>query len=381
MDIQQQLYELSLYAFNKPDSKERKAFFYHLLDHSQWYYHTEKDQVMNQLLSTPFHIQFQQQSLPMAGIGYVASYPEARGKGGIQSLFQQLLFDLKQEQIPFSLLAPFSQVFYRKFGYENVVKQTEIRFDHTALSFLKRPKQRYEYERTTFKKADIHQLQEIYQATLGKQNGTLDRQNWWWQYKQLKYPWHVAFIKKEDRYLGYMFYHMENQTFHIEEIATFSFDGLLALLQFAKGHSSTCQQFIFSAAPKELSFAFTDTQGLTIQTKDYMMGRIVDFAQFQSYLIMPSISSETNLCQIYIQDDSASWNTGTWSYMDQQWVKISEEQLSNVHYTGTIQSWTMFFFGASSLEDLLLTEELQCLCPHPLLQQYEVSSPHLYDYF
>ena len=62
---------------------------------------------------------------PMAGIGYVASYPEYRGEGGISAIMKEMLADLAKQKVALSYLAPFSYPFYRQYGYEQTFEQAE----------------------------------------------------------------------------------------------------------------------------------------------------------------------------------------------------------------------------------------------------------------
>lgn len=55
--------------------------------------------------------------VPMAGIGYVASYPEYRGQGHISKLMKEILQDLHEQDVPFANLAPFSESFYRHYWF------------------------------------------------------------------------------------------------------------------------------------------------------------------------------------------------------------------------------------------------------------------------
>ena len=59
--------------------------------------------------------------LSMGGVGYVSSLPEYRGNGGISRLMKEILSDLHEQGTAVSNLAPFSERFYRHFGYENTI--------------------------------------------------------------------------------------------------------------------------------------------------------------------------------------------------------------------------------------------------------------------
>jgi predicted acetyltransferase len=80
--------------------------------------------------------------MKMSGIGDVASYPETRGSGGIRNIFSAIFNDLHENGTELSYLAPFSQPFYRKFGYETVFDSEEIRIPKAVITQIKPEKKR-----------------------------------------------------------------------------------------------------------------------------------------------------------------------------------------------------------------------------------------------
>ncbi|MCH4193220.1 MAG: GNAT family N-acetyltransferase [Butyrivibrio sp.] len=65
-----------------------------------------------------FPMNFDGETVLMAGIGGVSSLPQYRRRGGIRGCFTAMLPDLYREKVLFSYLYPFSTAYYRKFGYE-----------------------------------------------------------------------------------------------------------------------------------------------------------------------------------------------------------------------------------------------------------------------
>ncbi len=60
------------------------------------------EQLTSQVMATPFQVNFHGVRYPMAGIGYVASYPEYRGEGGISAIMKEMLADLAEtKRLPF----------------------------------------------------------------------------------------------------------------------------------------------------------------------------------------------------------------------------------------------------------------------------------------
>ena len=64
-----------------------------------------------------YNIAFEGQSVPMCGIGGVATLPEYRRQGAIRAIMDRLLHQEREEGTVFSYLYPFSFQFYAKFGY------------------------------------------------------------------------------------------------------------------------------------------------------------------------------------------------------------------------------------------------------------------------
>ena len=73
------------------------------------------------LVSTIAVIHFQQSLRGalkgMGGIGAVASYPEGRRHGHIRQLFREAFREMRQEDLPVSMLSAFKRSYYAQFGY------------------------------------------------------------------------------------------------------------------------------------------------------------------------------------------------------------------------------------------------------------------------
>jgi predicted acetyltransferase len=83
------------YAFNKSASVTSDPHFMNRYRHAWLYGHYTDEVLSNFVMANQFHVAFHGESLPMAGIGYVVSLPEFRGKGEMTHLFRDLLADLQ----------------------------------------------------------------------------------------------------------------------------------------------------------------------------------------------------------------------------------------------------------------------------------------------
>lgn len=86
---------------------------------SRWAAFEDDDATMMATFAVlPWTANFDGHAVPMAGIGGVASLPQYRRGGAIRGCFEAALRDMYASGFVFSYLYPFSNAFYRKFGYE-----------------------------------------------------------------------------------------------------------------------------------------------------------------------------------------------------------------------------------------------------------------------
>lgn len=116
----------------KPDLKAMKYW------QDTWGAFDEDSQLISCLNVIPYTLQFDGNRVKATGIGNVCTYPQHRRKGGVRAIFEESLKDMYKEDVVFSYLYPFSESFYRKFGYEKAVHTLLWDFD---LAFI--PPYRY----------------------------------------------------------------------------------------------------------------------------------------------------------------------------------------------------------------------------------------------
>ena len=90
-------------------------------------------QMTSTLSAVDFTVHFDWGTCPMAGIGGVATMPQYRRQGGIRACFQKALPELYEAGYEFSYLYPFSNDFYRQFGYESCVRKLVVRVNPKLL--------------------------------------------------------------------------------------------------------------------------------------------------------------------------------------------------------------------------------------------------------
>ena len=70
------------------------------------------------LLAIPDKLNFDGTTVPMLGIGVVATMPAFRGMGFTSACLKSVLKSQYEKGVPLSYLHPFSTIFYRRFGYD-----------------------------------------------------------------------------------------------------------------------------------------------------------------------------------------------------------------------------------------------------------------------
>jgi len=87
----------------------------------------EDEHLMAAMTVTDADNYFGNTTLSCAGVGGVASKPEYRNRGAVRRLFEELFKgELLGKNYDISILYPFSEAYYRKFGYEIMSKSLEL---------------------------------------------------------------------------------------------------------------------------------------------------------------------------------------------------------------------------------------------------------------
>lgn len=370
------MFKLSCYAFNKINNKQNLLPYQTLAKNSETFGIIKDNQITNQIMSIPRVAHFNNQTLNMHGIGYVASYPEARGKGEIKELFLESLANMKENNIPLSYLAPFSQTFYRKFGYENAIWKKHYSFNEKSWPFLKK------YPKGTFLRCTwednekIEIIKELYQKLLAPKDGNLNRETWWWEYlkdKKIKYNFAIILDNKQ-KPKGYIVYQMTDK-FEIMELAYPDFETLCQLLEFASRHTSTFSNFQYLGHINEdITNCFLDNQFIDISIKPFMMARIVDFENFYHLSKNPILEPIT----IKVNDPSCSWNNHTFKLNNDQ---ISINDNIDCDFEGDISTWSAIFLGVITLEQAIKQHDIICHSSKNITFKKQINPLSLSDYF
>lgn len=360
------------YAFNKQQALDQDEIFLSRYKHADLYGETNEQEVTSFILVDRFKVQLFEKVVSSAGIGYVASYPEHRGNGAIKRLMQEILQDLFAKQVALSQLAPFSESFYRQFGYAVTSLQKCYRIKEQAFLGFKNE------QKGTIKRGDWQTLAPLIKALYAKQLknkqvGTLVRSSWWWERLDKYYGgrFYAVIFDQAGQACGYLSYRVKGPQLYVDELVYENAFALRKSLTYLKAHLASFQEIIYNAPLHEqLERYFPEQRLLEITQKPYMMSRIIDVKQ-----VLPLFFPKEVVVEV-TNDDFCPQNVGRWE------VKGGTCQPSKKRpdLAGSITALSELLCSDLTLDQASLLEKLK-LEPHTKDLQLRKGQQSFYDYF
>ncbi|WLD95033.1 enhanced intracellular survival protein Eis [Alkalihalobacillus sp. AL-G] len=291
------------YELSEVEKQKRKKF----MDLKMCWAIFDDGKMVSKLTIHPMEIWMGEKVFSMGGIAGVATWPEHRRKGFVQTLMRKSLEVMKENNQTVSMLYPFSFSFYRKYGWEmtHSIKHYEI----TPQQIGKRnPSINGIVSRIDH---DSDRLDRIYNRFAKRYSGTLKRTKEWWQYSILDNSNDVVAVyqnsAKEDR--GYMIYNVKKETMTIDEMVALDGEAKTELLQFIGNHDSMVNKIRLQVPENDdLAFDLSDPK-IKQEIKSFFMSRIVDIEAFLKEYPYQSEFKEPII--LHVEDKFADWNNGT----------------------------------------------------------------------
>jgi predicted acetyltransferase len=380
----EEMFELATYAFNAKDTPERRERFQMIVENSWNYgYFDEEKRLTSQVMATPFSVTFYGKEYLMAGIGYVASYPEARGQGGINQIMERILKDCRERKVSLSYLAPFSYPFYRRYGYEQLFDKIHYHLDSRDVPNVKKTSGKM--KRATFEQAK-KVIEMIYRQMPENQRGGLSREDWWYTYKfkQKKENHYALYYDEIGEVKGYVVYQLTAPKFVVVEWGYLTHEAFSGIVRFVSSHSGAFDSFEYSCG-----YSGSDKNYLLknpfakMSITPYMMGRIVDVELFLNKY--PFTEKNFSFALEITEDTYAKWNEGIFEIaVTNESINIKKvEETSLPVISGTIQSVTQLLMGYLKIEELAFFNQV-ILSTDSLLEIgkcFPSQQPILNDYF
>ena len=379
-EVLNQIAPLVEYAFLKNNDIRKDSNFLSRYNHSMGFGEYKDDHLASYIMVNEFKSRIFAKKVKLGGVGYVASYPENRGQGDINRLMNEIISELYKQEYAISNLAPFSETFYRRYGYENAIYEKMYQIAPLYLRFFKPVKEgkiiRGNWKDLSLKDAVI----KLYQAKLNHndQRNTVDRENWWWDRLDTYYPGRsiCVYFDKYERPQGYMFYRIVDRNFRVEEMYYQTPQAAKALLSIIASHSSSDLKYYVKMPENSLlGEFFPEQEGITVKTVPYMMTRIINVKQVLE--AVPLVNEGQIVIEI-TDDNIIDENNGVWliDSISQNKVRRVEE---TPDYTASLTNWTKVLLGHLTLKQAIQLGFIKE--NNPINNDFVKGEVSFYDYF
>lgn len=242
----------------------------------------------------------------MGGVASVATWPEYRRSGMVAALLERGLQAMRADGQTLSCLHPFAVSFYRKYGWE-------LYADYKTYELTAAQLPRWAHAEGRIERADRdwRLLDRVYGRYARQYNGTLVRDEAWWQHTVFKQKGGQAAVYFDEAGdpRGYMLYKVKNRIMDIGEMAFLDESARRGLWRFIANHDSMCDTIKLRApADDDLPFLLPDPR-IAQQTFAYFSARIVDFEAFANQYAFEATGREETL-YVRLADRTAPWNDG-----------------------------------------------------------------------
>lgn len=350
-----QISKLITFAFNKKNNLSKDPNFLSRYQHSEGYGIINDYQLESYIMVNNFNCRNFNKRTKFSGIGYVSSSKAARGKGNISKLMSEILENLHQEKIPIANLAPFSETFYRQYGFEDSIYQKTYTFPASLLQDFKMAQGA---KVKTGKWNDLliqNAVAQLYEVPMHSNNQrlTMNRPFWWWNRLASYYPNReiAVYYSRVGLPEAYMFFERKQDLLEVSEIFSLTGDGYRGLFSYlAQNQDAINNCRIIAADNSHLEDLFSQQRKLTIQIQSYMMSRIIDISE------VLAATRFVNDGQFIIEvknDRLCPWNNGCWKISkEQDDLEISRSDSKPI-LSGSIEDWTKVLLGNLTVESAI----------------------------
>lgn len=323
---------------------------------------------------TPFKIKFDGKLVNMAGVGGVISLPEERNKGYVRKLFEYCFKEMREKKQIFSFLYPFSNEYYRKFGYELCLDKVRYTIPLSSIKAFKSSGEVRLYIPGT----DYSHIKAMYDRFTEHKNLTSERNEFLWNK-------HIGEDPYKDNLYTYVWYNSENKpmsyiTFKCQKKADFGADmqvkefiwlneeALVGIFSFLSGFTPSYKDFIWETTENyNLKLLFPEPAYVKTEVYSFGMNRIVDL---EEVLKLKNCPEGEGTLAFEVKDDFLEWNNGifvvSWG---SEGIKVQKKDCSP-DLSCSIQEMTQLLTGYTELEDYLHSKSIKIYSNNNLLLNY-----------
>ena len=256
--------------------------------------------LLAQLERLPLRVRTGYGEIAAAGIGSVASAPETRRRGHVDTLMRHLADELRADGVPLAILYPFKRSFYARYGWATF-------FERRVYSGVPARFAPFRPGQGGFVAAgptDIPELDRIYSGALRGRFGPLIRDAAWWREQVLQdwehRPCH-AFIWRDAQGQGraYLIYQIkgegEQRRLQCREIAALDPEARAQLFAFLAGHQDQVATVRFPA-PADAPVNLLLPDPLECAVEPHFMLRLLDVpAALEGHTFPPDLAGSLTI--------------------------------------------------------------------------------------
>lgn len=247
--------------------------------------------------------------LPSVGIGGVATLPEYRRSGCIREIFHEIFRIAPERGWATSYLYPFSYSYYRKFGYERVIRRKTIRFPVSVLGFADRNTDAVLYDNT----GRLGDILLIYGRYAEKYNMMFPRDENTRAYSAEPHKskkWTYIWYEKSGAPSSLATVKVESGCLHVTEIAYADKSGLYGILGFLRMFEGQVHEVYFTDLPEdsELDFIADNYSECRYELQNSAQGRVL---LVETLLAQNNYPDEPGHFRLFA-DDTLEYNRGTY---------------------------------------------------------------------
>ncbi len=311
----------------------------------------------------PFRMRLRNGLVSMGGIGMVGSRPDVRGLGSVRFMLGAALATMREAGHAVCVLYPFSQSFYRKYGWELF---TQTRRYELALGALEIPDDPTPALSAVELSYPDEATKAFYNQYAGSHYTFAQRGDPEWRRPLRLWPDHVARgvvkIADEERVVGLLGYTLHRRpdrevaTLTVRLFAHSSEQAKRAMLAYLKRQSHQSPTVELHVPMDEVLWPYLADSQSQHRVQDEAMIRVVDLERLDR---LELDAPDTEL-SVEVADPQAPWNAGVWSLSVRD-GRLRVARGSKPHLHCGIGALSSVLSGFASCRELIAARRIEAL--------------------
>lgn len=360
------------YCFEKKDEPFYQWYFQeYCLQHNLVVggFSEDDGHLQNMMHLNPYSILLRGQEERVPYIVGVATDPADRGRHLTEELLQSAFRLLRRKGCAFSLLMPAYAGIYQKYDFAFCYRKHVYEM---PLDKLVVPVPSGNLWLRHYSSLEKELFEGLYAALAEGYNGLPIRTDFQWRkllavHQLEKMQAAVVYHGSEPR--GYMFYHIEDKTFFIQELVALTPDAKWALLRYAGEHQSSAKKFYWEAMEDDytwLDFPEADRAG---RVKPFMMARCFDAVQALQRYEVPEDCPDGQVT-LLLQDELLKKNNSQVTLIADTGSLYLEKAAGDADAVVPMGAFTQLYFGAFTFTQLVEAGKIRMRSYRPELAAF-----------